>query len=245
MSLSSFRDARDNSSLRTEIQHEFASQYNQSIKFNGSEKLVLDQNNVLKKKIQATNRDLANLENELWSFIKNAAEINTERSKELLKQTFSLSSDFIEVLCNLDDKSKILNLCEMSNFLSFKIPNSVQLEIYRIFCSGTYNEDTGTENNDRLWCMWSLYINAFLRSSLTEFSEITLVEMGCTNELSAVIKQADSGILQKIFKKIPFRFKLRCSEDTIASLLIETKKEKIQELKELKFIQMLSEIKAK
>ena len=64
MSLSSFRDARDNSSLRTEIQHEFASQYNQSIKFNGSEKLVLDQNNVLKKKIQATNRDLANLENE-------------------------------------------------------------------------------------------------------------------------------------------------------------------------------------
>ena len=220
------REARDNASLRLDIQAKFKQypELRQNLLFDATGELRLQ---VLQKK-----KTIYSLESQLWDLLKEYSQHPDELSGNI-HRLFNLSDEILEITRAVKDTSLFDRLKDRF-FLSFSICNEEQ--IVQDFLSG-YRRNGDFANNLQLK-FWSDFMMALISTK----RKIGSYQLGISETLENLIREDNSSLLSHLMY-YPIRFTPRFTEKLLSNIFLNSitgPKSKEGSYIEMKYLQIAS-----
>ena len=196
--------------------------------------LCFDLNDYLKNQILCPRQELFVLENDFWNFLKTffVEERDENKIKEVAK-TFSLSDELVDIF-RLCDDTKFEDLKD-NYLLSFCIEQEFQQKLIKNFDLNACKELNKLPSANDM-TVWSVIFSI----ATAELPDIAALRLGLSLEFINFIKSNNQVYLLKHFANYDIKFKLRCSEKIIANILVCDNQKSLEELQEIKFMQIIS-----
>lgn len=224
------RMARDSGKYRFELHEQFL------VTRRMGSSLLFDVTGEIEGKLKKGNFDVENLESELWDLIKNTftgSGIGEERLKTVT-ELFNFSSTLCSIFTLADPMR--FDLLKDNSLCSFALSPSVQKQIIDYLRSPKTPTNYKEYESTARMKFWSCMIMIIQSNTC----DIDAFRAGLMQELVELLKAEPYGKLIEILMQFPIKLTLRCSEEVVANILDPENEENLQELLELKYLQIIS-----
>lgn len=224
------RKARDSSKYRAILQKQLTGLDRER------DSLLFDLTGELEVQLLTGNPEIQTLENQFWELIKKVFVENKASKKEEQEalNLFSFSKILLKIFKQV--KPERIDLLKDPSLLSFCILPQFQQNMIKCLKGETYFLPKATADESYQIKFWSC-IYMLLK---TDHTNTQALNLGLFQELIDLILEPQYFEIMPTLIEFPIKLKPRCSEEVIANIISPQNEDLIQELLELKYIQIIS-----